>query len=332
MNETNSSDWQPTPEERDFFYKLYCVYISSDSLSFILGNIINVWLLIAILTSSEMRLMLRNKILVFVCICNVVESSILAPLEMSLNLELADSRNCITVELMFHLQSFLDFCSNWYLVIIFILYIIQIRDIDVSVYVNPTFHKIGPVLLMVSPMIIAILTVPVIMKVYHDEFLRLHKISYTCVFPTYSSLMIFKILDSVLPILTLIILLAIALYLRRQRLLIESSGGSMEVGLIKRTSPLDNVLPYVLAVAVTFLCNILDVTKSLGGEILIPIDLKVWYIFVTVNRFLLESRTYTVPLSWIFLKDIGERIKTWRPWYRPGPGIDLTVVYSKESA
>ncbi|XP_059144011.1 uncharacterized protein LOC131931288 [Physella acuta] len=332
MNTTNGTDWHPSVRLQNFLKAVLRVYISSDSLCIILGNVINIWLLLAILTSSDIRSRIRNKILACLCVCNIAESSILAPLELSLNLRQVDRNVCILVELMYHLQCVLDFCSNWYLVIIFILYIIQIKDIDVSVYVNPTFHKIGPVLLVVSPMIIAILTVPVIMKVYHDEFLNLHKISYTCVFPTYSSLMIFKILDSVLPILMVIILLVIALYLRRQRLLIESSGGSMEVELINRTSPLDNVLPYVLAVAATFVCNILEVVYSLSSDLHERSDFYTWFGFRTAQRFLLESRTYILPLSWIFLKDIGERIKTWRPWYRPGPGIDLTVMYSKENA
>ncbi|CAL1545776.1 unnamed protein product, partial [Lymnaea stagnalis] len=52
-------------------------------------------------------------------------------------------------------------------------------------------------------------------------------------------------------------------------------------------------------------------------------------LFVVISVLLSDARVYLIPVSWLLFGDVRERLRTWRPWYRPGPGIDLTVNYSR---
>ena len=70
-----------------------------------------------------------------------------------------------------------------------------------------------------------------------------------------------------------------------------------------------------------------------GSQMLFLVPLLRSLIFTSTSMAVSASRSALLPLAFLFLRDIRERIKTWRPWRRGAAptGIDLTVAYHTEN-
>ncbi|KAH9498541.1 hypothetical protein Btru_007010 [Bulinus truncatus] len=102
----------------------------------------------------------------------------------------------------------------------------------------------------------------------------------------------------------------------------------MQVELVSRGPEVDESSAYVTGVGVSFLCECLFVVLLL--ELVANFDYKIQVILSLIAGIMADFRVVFMTLPWLFFSDVRSRMKTWRPWYRPAAGIDLTVTYSRD--
>lgn len=235
--------------------------IASNSFVVILGAVINIWLVAAILSSSDLRARFRNKLIVCLSVCFLTESFIRAPIELVLHTSFKTRRRgfgCLLMSVMANVQLLQDFISNWYVVIILLVFIAQIKDINPRVKLQPLAITIGTALVLFLPWLLSLITVPSVMSSYSRVFVNNSTRYWSrCIYPTSESLLIFKSLDSAVPMMTNVVLVTLAVVLRRQRFRRGFSTG-MRVELMSQGPAIDNLAAYIAIVAVAIFCNFIE--------------------------------------------------------------------------
>ncbi|XP_059144010.1 uncharacterized protein LOC131931287 [Physella acuta] len=327
MNSTNST----LIKKRYDFSTVINVMIASDSFVVILGAVINVWLVAAILSSPELRARFRNKIIVCLSVCFLTESFLRAPIELVVHSSFKKRRKgfgCLLMSVMANIQLLQDFISNWYVVMLLLVFVAQIKDINPRAKLQPLAITFGTAVVLFLPWLLSLITIPSVMSSYSRVFVY-NSTRYwsSCIYPTSESLLIFKSLDSAVPLLTTLVLMILAIVFRRQRFRRGFSATGMRVELISQGPAIDTLPAYIALVTTAIFCNVIDALLCFDVIVIAP-----WQrlYFIIVSHVVSDTRAYLMPLTWLLVPEIRDRLKTWRPWYRPGKGIDLTVSFDRE--
>uniref|UniRef100_A0A0B7BJ48 G-protein coupled receptors family 1 profile domain-containing protein n=1 Tax=Arion vulgaris TaxID=1028688 RepID=A0A0B7BJ48_9EUPU len=204
---------------------------------------------------------------------------------------------------------------------------LKIQDFNPRMKLTPRAVTIGTIGLLAFPWIASLVIVPIILQEFH---FRETGIRENCFIQTQDSLQIFKSVDTATPILLAIIFLVVAAVLRYRGLHWGHSSGSMQIELISQGPEIDNIFAYVTAVVVSILCDLLLLITTFNNDLFLNYGISAWLTVKTTSFIMSDMRIILMLLPWLLLTDVRQRIRTWRPWYRPADGIDLTVTYSKE--
>ncbi|CAL1541671.1 unnamed protein product [Lymnaea stagnalis] len=305
-----------------------------------LGLALNAWMLLAIVTSPDMRRRMRNKLIASFCIQHLLESLIQLPMNIDgisrfLN---GQSVSCHHISAIFHTYLMQDFISNWTLVIFVAVYMAHVCDYRPQARLPaalPACRAAFAILnkpvvassaLLASPWILACLIFPPL--IFSQSMVKL--VSYgDCYVETYRGYFIFKSLDNAIPLLLALGLLVTAAVFRRRRL----SGGiavrGAQVELIERGPDVDSWHPYAAAVSVVGVCEVGFTLSFWWSTILdVWIKLTIDVVFIIINW----TKVIMMFFPWLLFPDVRDRIKTWRPWRRERGRPDLTLVFTKEQA
>ncbi|BFZ20415.1 hypothetical protein BsWGS_23453 [Bradybaena similaris] len=221
----------------------------------------------------------------------------------------------------------IELAGNWQLVILIAVFLAQIKDFDPTSKLSSGAATLGTIGLLVFPWAASLVIIPVITHEYWKYSSYLY---YGCLGIHPDSGEVFRSIDTAVPLVLAVVLVIIAAFFKYRRFNLRDSSRSMRVELIGRGPEIDNTLFYVVAVAVAIVCDL--------PQLLVRFDVFVpgirslhWFITIIVSQIVSEIRVILMPITWLLLPDVRQRIKTWRPWYRPSPGIDLTMTYTKET-
>ncbi|BFZ20418.1 hypothetical protein BsWGS_23456 [Bradybaena similaris] len=206
-------------------------------------------------------------------------------------------------------------------------FLAQTKDFDPTSKLSSGAATVGTIGLLVFPWVASLVIVPVSTHAYWKY--SQYKF-YDCQSLHPDSMSLFRSIDTAAPLVLAVVLVIIAAFFKYRRFHLRNSSRSMQVELIGRGPEIDNTLFYVVAVAVAIVCDLLQLLVRFNVNFPQRRILH-WLIVVIVSGILSEFRVILMPITWLLLPDVRQRIKTWRPWYRPSPGIDLTLTYTKET-
>uniref|UniRef100_A0A0B7BJJ9 G-protein coupled receptors family 1 profile domain-containing protein n=2 Tax=Arion vulgaris TaxID=1028688 RepID=A0A0B7BJJ9_9EUPU len=323
-NETNRTN--ATVYYSHDYNTVYYIVSTFEIFLVVTGTLLNAWFLVAILRSSQMRSSLRNKIICNSLVLNLAETLIYLPV--FLTVYMSDmSYTCTLYSVLSNLRLVQDFIGNWLLVMLIIVFIAQIQDFNPRMKLTPRAVTVSTIGLLVFPWISSIVVVSIIIQEFYFRF-RYARVG--CLYATYGALEVLKSVDTAVPIILAVILLVLSAFLKYRRLHRGHSSESIQIELISRDLKIDNTFVYVAAVLVATTCDILQFINYVNRRAFSHYGETTWMILILLARFISDARVILMPLPWLLLTDVRQTIKTWRPWYRPADGIDLTVTYSKE--
>ncbi|BFZ20419.1 hypothetical protein BsWGS_23458 [Bradybaena similaris] len=294
----------------------------------IVGTTLNLWFLAAMLSLADVRSRLRNKIICSSFVLHLISGTIILPVIGCYEL-ISFSISCVQHSILAHLYFITELISNWQLVMLLAVFLAQIMDFDPTSKLSSGAATLGTIGLLVLPWAASLVIVPVIT---HEYWKYSPYQYYDCHNIHPDSMDAFRSLDTAVPIVLAIVLLIIATYFKYRRFNLRNSSQSMHVELIGRGPEIDNTCVYVLAIAVSIVCDLPQLLMTFDVSLYQTNQIVKWYITVIVANLMNDIRVILMPITWLLLPDIRQRIKTWRPWYRPAPGIDLTMTYAKETA
>ncbi|CAL1545775.1 unnamed protein product, partial [Lymnaea stagnalis] len=255
-NETNVTDESNFWSTVDF-NALYRSRTVMDSIFIALGTLFNTWLILAILTSSPLRSRMRNKILVSLSVLFLSESVVRGPIQVMVFHKLWNGVDvdCRVITSIYNIQLMQDFISNWTLVLMILFYLAQLVDFKPHLPFTSLGTTLATVGVIALPWAASLVTVPSIMKDYHN---RLNTTGYLqrCVHPTNDAYVVFKSIDSAVPLIVAVAVTAVAVVLRRRRFAPRSSTPGMQVELMSKGPEVDEHTPYVATTVTSALCNI----------------------------------------------------------------------------
>ncbi|CAL1541676.1 unnamed protein product [Lymnaea stagnalis] len=333
---TNSSvsyeDYIPDEDFTSLLSTLWRVWFAGHYLSIGLGIVLNLWLLLAILTSRDIRARMRNKIVCSFCVLHLLNCLLFTPMELEITrlMRLFHRVSCYVLSSVHHVLLMQDFISNWTLVLLVIVFVAQICDYKPCARFKRSTIAIGTYALLALPWVASLVTIPGITTPTFYSFVRNLNVSLAyfegCIFVTSDAFLIIKSLDTMVPLLVAVGLLSAAVVLRRRRFTRGFSSG-MQVELLDRGPEVDDHFGYTAAVVVTSVC---DFAEALSFLELFEMGMKQRWIYSVVEIFLSETKVFLIVLPWLLFPDIRERVKTWRPWHCAKPGIDLTLVFKND--
>ncbi|CAG5116616.1 unnamed protein product [Candidula unifasciata] len=302
---------------------LLSVFRGNQVFTSVVGSVVNLWFLAAILSSPEVRSRLRNKIICNRFILHLLNCTIILP--NSIHLTGQRIISCLHYAIVDNLVLMHQLIANWLLVMLLAVFIAQIEGFNPRTRLSPKSAILGTAVLLVFPWIASLVIVPVIIHEYTKHL----KTSWACFFTAgLDSLQVFRSIDTALPIFLAVLLVIIAAVLRRRRFALGNTSGSIQAELFEPGPEIDNTLPYVVAVVVSTACDllrlILDLNHPTFADEFWPF-MRTWVAATILN----ESRALLMPITFLLLPDIRQRIKTWRPW--PSARTDLTVTFHKET-
>ncbi|KAK3803964.1 hypothetical protein RRG08_011358 [Elysia crispata] len=315
-------------QEGNELLQAFTILLSFDSVYFVLTAAINSWLLASILTSETLRHKVRNQLICSLAILHLLDAFFINIIEITLSIgELKIWSWMCNCSLNQYLEVMNLICSAIADILIATLasvFLAQVLDFDPIWKLEPRRQKTGKFILLVFPWVFAGIAAPLTIKAIRAE-------GYYCHQADWSRYFIMKTAYTVVPLCLAIMITAAAVTLRRIRFVRDSitAQGIMYVQLSGSGPEIDNSLTYITAVIVSALCEItLLVVYFEAGS-----GKYRGLIFIYTSMTVSASRSALLPLTFLFLRDIRERIKTWRPWRRGAApiGIDLTVAYHTEN-
>ncbi|CAG5116615.1 unnamed protein product [Candidula unifasciata] len=289
----------------------------------IVGTAMNLWFLAAILSSPVLRSRLRNKILCNSFLLHVVNCAIILPINFGISFSRKDV-GCALISMFNNVDLMQDFVDNWLLVIIIVIFIAQIQDFDLRSRFSDRTIKVGTVALLVVPWLSSLVVVPVIIKEHLSDSIK------DCLVSTLDALEVLRAVDTALPIILAILLVIAAAVMKHCGFTLRNSPVSTQSELLNRGPEIDNTRAYVVAVTIATLCDLLRLIRHLKIYNFSQHGIKTLLYAIVISGILVDLRSILTPIAWLLLPDIRERIRTWRPWHRPAPGIDVTMTYKKE--
>ncbi|XP_059166800.1 uncharacterized protein LOC131949053 [Physella acuta] len=312
----NESDYYDSLEDVEKLIEP--VLFSSSIIMMILGTLVNIFLVSAILTSPVLRLKLKNRIIAMMCVCFLGEVS-LEIARSILEYKEIHFTDYHFWNLYINTHVIEDFISLWYVVVLLIIYIAKLYDLDPSRTLSLKFVKLGSAVILVIPLILSATIIPVMI-----ESMNSHSQDYLSI----ENMLKLRAVSTITPFIVAIVLTVVAGVIYRRRFSHGFLGQSTCVDLINRGTVVDRPVAYIIATSVCVVCYAVHIffTVYLVRIVSLLTEIRLYI----VDEVLQDVFTYLLPLSWLFLDDLRERIKTWRPWRRTRQNIHITVSYSKE--
>ncbi|XP_059166798.1 uncharacterized protein LOC131949051 [Physella acuta] len=327
-NDSSHSDFD---DDSDYFLSIGLVIASQQILikdsiitCLVLGNLVNIFLLVAIMTSQGLRQRLRNQIIATMCVCFIVEIIIESSVGLLKDGKILDKLQfCRFMDSFLYVHAFLDFISTWYIVTLLIVYIAQLKDFDPRKYLTLKFLKFGHVAVLMAPLLLAVIILTPIIKISTDKYM-----SEICKELDATDRKYIIVITTIAPIILAILLLFSALVFYCQRFRQGSRLPSDGLVLLSRGTSVDKPVAYILAVSVSVVCFVANIIYIMYFDGTLPL-LTMLRLHIA-DDILQDIFVYLLPLSWLCFDDVRERIKTWRPWRRTRQNVDITVSYNKE--
>ena len=230
--------------------------LGMETVFMIVGTLLNLWLMLSILTSRDLRVRMRNQLIVNMSIINLVQTVIKSPV-LILKCTAILHKVLLTREFFCHTYSIMtvveftqSFISDWLMVFIIAIFIANIMDMDLESKVTPQVSRLMKAILHLLPWFVAI----VITTISISQVTRW----YPCLLIPYRNLYIFEIVYTIIPTSLAVLLMVAAILLRIRRFNRGSStaDGNMGVQLIGKGPEIDNTFAYMLAGAICVACEI----------------------------------------------------------------------------
>lgn len=253
LREHNVTEYIDFDDEGDMKVIHYCNIAGITFLS-VVGTALNLWFLVAILRSEELRSWLRNKIICNIFLIHLANSVIIFPLAgIVVGLIVTDQYySCHLDTSTTKLWIIQDFIANWLLVMLVATFIAQIVNFDPKTKLTPRVTRFCTWGLLVFPWILSFLIVPLTVHGYRRDLLQ---ITSYCVNVELELLNIFRTVDTIVPMCLMVILLIIAAFLKYK--VRGRSTSSSRAVLIRGSAMTDGLRVYVVAVAVAILCDLM---------------------------------------------------------------------------
>ncbi|CAG5135550.1 unnamed protein product [Candidula unifasciata] len=327
---SNASRWTNYSSNfRDNFQYYYIATVTVDTIFTVAGTLINVWFLAAMLLSPEIRARMRNKIICGVLVVNLTESLILCPITAiraaSMLIGVYHKFDCSfqTIHnIIYHIQ---DFVGNWYILILLCVYMVQIVNFEPRF--TPLWKTILTGVILISPLIFALLFVPLTMKSYYLRYS-----DDRCLITTYQAIKVFKALDTIVPQALASLLLVVTAVFKYRRYPQEHSFDTLRAQLIDDRSQIDPLKPFIALLVTAVVTDLPMVVAFMSPLLFIRLGFHVWVSLYLVFGIVTYLRLIIVPLVMLLFPDIRERIKTWRPCGRSALSADLVVTYEKNTS
>ncbi|KAK0066558.1 hypothetical protein Bpfe_003990 [Biomphalaria pfeifferi] len=327
----NDSNWIDDID----FNALSKVHLAMYSLNILLGMPFNLWLLLVLLTSAELRSRLRNKILAFICVQHLVESALIFPLIVDLyrRYNSFKSLSCLEIALFYNFQLISDFVSNWNVFLLMLFYVFHVFHFQPCWTLSSKAVAVLTCSMLTLPWVISAVLTPSVMKFFHDRrqvFENTSEImSYLkCLQPIGDSYVIYKSLDTAVPLFASTLLLVAGILLKRWGL---SGSRGMASELIEQERPeVDSIVSYIAALIVTYICDFGVILAYF--EVIHVYGTYENYIWWQVSEMLANVRVILFTAIIFFFKDIRVAARNWRPRRLLQSLPDLTVSYRKDSA
>ncbi|CAL1541674.1 unnamed protein product, partial [Lymnaea stagnalis] len=287
----------------------------SDYVAIAFGILPNLWILLATLTSQDLRARMRNKIVCSFCVLHLLDCLLFMPMwieaiRLSKRYGIFNCNLFNFITLIYLLQ---DFISNWTLVLLVVVFIARICDFKPYAGLTSLTTTLGTYAILISPWVASLVIIPGVRNSLWYSYLKSNNISTTdgCVYSTPDAFLVIKSLDTAVPLFTAVALMVTAVVLRRRRFT-RGFSGDMEVELIERGPEVDSHFGYTAAVVVSFVC---DFATAFMIFDLIEIRMTQRWVFSLVAYVMSQTQVFLTPLPWLLFPDIRERVKTWRPWH-----------------
>ena len=230
--------------------------LAMESVYMVVGTALNLWLIVSILTSRDLRVVMRNQLIVNMSLVNIVQTIFKCP-TMVFKCVYILHRIMLTREFFCHTYSIIttvefvqSFIADWLMVFMVIIFITHILDIDLATKVTPQGSCICKAVMHLLPWLVAIIVTPISIS----QATRW----YPCLLVPYRKLYIFETVYTIIPTCLTVLLMVVATILRFRRFSRGSNtaSGNMAVHLIGKGPEIDNTLAYLLAAGICVLCEI----------------------------------------------------------------------------
>lgn len=314
---------------RDYVRFYYIATVTVDTIFTVAGTLINAWFLVAMLLSAEMRARLRNKIICGILVVNLTESLILCPITAlraaAMLYELYDLIDCYFQTIHNNIYHIQDFVGNWYILILLCVYLAHLMNFEPRF--DPLWMKISTAVIITSPLIFALLFVPLTMKSYYRRYS-----DDRCLITTYQAIKVYKSLDTIVPQVLATLLLVVTAVFKHRRHPQGRSSDTFRAQLIDDSFHIDPLSPYVALLITAVATDLCLVIAFMNPLLFIRLGFKFWASLYIVFGVLTYLRLILAPLALLLFPDIRERIKTWRPCRRSALIADLVVTYEKNTS
>ncbi|CAL1532561.1 unnamed protein product [Lymnaea stagnalis] len=307
-------------------FTLLGVMDTFDYVAIAFGILPNLWILLATLTSPDLRARMRNKIVCSFCVLHLLNCLLFMPMEIEIDRlsRRYDILNCDLRNFVKLMELLQDFISNWTLVLLVVVFIARICDFKPCAGLTSLTTTLGTYAILISPWVASLVIIPGVRNsLSHYVTSNISSTFSGCMFTTSDETLVIKSLDTAVPMFTAVTLMVTAVVLRRRRFT-RGSPGDMEVELIERGPEVDGHIGYTAAVGVSLVCDFATAFMSFD---LVEMEIVPRWVFYTVACIMSQTKVFLTPLPWLLFPDIRERVKTWRPWRRAKPGIDVTLVF-----
>ncbi|XP_055874809.1 uncharacterized protein LOC106076118 isoform X1 [Biomphalaria glabrata] len=321
MNSSNQTYFDLDDSFFDTAMKLAVAFTAFYGIVIVLGTLLNLWLLLAIATSQELRSRMRNKLLISTCVLHLLFCLVEGPLQTSFSFSTDYGHFCFHFYATVNIELMLDFVSNYTLLTMVIVFVLQLMDLKLSVWLSSLGQRLVTVGVILLPWVASLITIPAMIMGSAKV-----RITPECSIPySYATM---RLLDTLLPLSLAIVITVMALLKKRRRFRAGFTSSGMQVELLSPGPEMDEAKTYIAAVGVALCCD--SIIALLEFELNFKSHktrIIVWYIALTLEC----ARPLFMFFPWLMFKDVRQRLKSWKPWLRPKPGIELSDVQSGDT-
>ncbi|RUS83480.1 hypothetical protein EGW08_008730 [Elysia chlorotica] len=279
--------------------------IGFESLLCVAGTLANLWFLWSILSSSRLRRSMRNQLLCNLMIAHLVQTLIVSPVEIAEYIHIINPPWDFDVycrleameNIVGHIHSAL---TDWIIVFLVGLYCANRLNLNLAAKVGPRLGTMCQVAIHTIPWIIVVTAT----SVTFSKFVGLGRCQYV---PSYQKFLLETFYTIIPSILSVLMLLALCVMVRRQSDIAHTD--------MRRQADLalssDRMVAYVAIVGITWVCEIANITTTLQKQI---DKVGTGYWMECMINLISGYRALLGLLPLLFLPDILDRVKTWRPW------------------
>ncbi|KAK0048684.1 hypothetical protein Bpfe_021964 [Biomphalaria pfeifferi] len=282
------------------------------------GTLLNLWLLLAIATSQELRSRMRNKLLISTCVLHLLFCLVEGPLHTTFAFSSGYGHFCSHFYAAINIELILDFVSNYTLLTMVIVFILQLMDLKLSVWLSSLGQRLVTVGVILLPWVASLITIPAMIMGSAKVLITLE-----CSIPySYATM---RLLDTVIPLSLAAVITVVAVLKKRRRFRAGFTSSGMQVELLSPGPEMDEAKTYIAAVGVALCCD--SIIALLEFELNFESHnarFIVFYIALTLEC----ARPLFMFFPWLMFKDVRQRLKSWKPWLRSKPGIESTDVKS----